>query len=192
MLYVVHQGSDLKPLTSQLIHQEVFEESGHLQDVWERIQRTGKNSGRKCLIVVAVEPYKSTWSTMPSYTIRGALVYDINRSHINVYVKPKWRRKGVATRLLERLRDFENYDRRVISAEPGYPGSEHWFEKNLVYIPDYTFSEAELQKVNGELQRAGKITRPLPWLGDAVAEIMRRRKRAFLQLVLKAQKEGRI
>uniref|UniRef100_A0AB39CDI8 N-acetyltransferase domain-containing protein n=1 Tax=Pseudomonas phage HRDY3 TaxID=3236930 RepID=A0AB39CDI8_9VIRU len=194
MHYQVHQGSDLPKLAQKLLDQKVFEESGELQTVWERVAKTGRNVGRKVLIVTARSLDKNPESpNNPMWRIHGALLYEINRSHMQVYVRPEKRRQGVAAGLLSRLRDFENYDSRVISAEAGYPGSLEFFKKHLVYVPDHSFTQDELLQVNGEMYRAGKLPKvPQPYYVDAVQEIIKRRKRAFLQLVLKAKREGKI
>jgi len=193
MRFVVYQGSDLPRVAERLLSQRVYEESGELQHDWKRIMLTGKTRQRKCLIVTAEHLDKDPESpNNPMWRIYGVLLYEIKRSHMQVYVRPEFRRRGIAGRLLQRLRDFENYDSRVISADEGYPGCVEWFERNLIYVPDYQFTEAEILQVNGELYRAGRLVNPMPYHGDAVREIIKRRKRAFLQKVLKAKKEGRI
>jgi len=193
MRYVVYQGNDLRSLAKQLLHQRIYDDRGdELLGVWERVAETGTNKGRKVLVVVACELEKGS-AYFPHWTFYGALVYEINRSHIQLYVKPENRRQGVGSALISRLRDFENYDRRVISAYEGYPGSEHFFERNLIFVPDCTFGEKELKDTNAELARAGKLKDlPQPYYGDAVRVILQRRKRAFLQKVLKAQQRGEI
>nr|DAF93528.1 MAG TPA: alpha-tubulin N-acetyltransferase 1 [Myoviridae sp. ctshb19] len=193
--YHVYQGTDLQFVVPELIQQQIYDKRGdELLSVWERVAKTGTNNGRKVLVVVAEEkePPLHARDTSLRVTFHGALMYEINRSHMQIYVRPTSRRKGVGSALVSRLRDYENYDRRVISAESGYPGSEQFFERNLIYVPDYSFGEEEIKQVNGELARAGKDTGAAPFYEMAIRTIIRRRKRKFLARVLKAQEAGKI
>lgn len=187
MRYVVYQGADLPRIAGQLLMDKIFVEDGDLQRVWARIERTGTNMGRKCLVVLAQEMIGTDNSDGDTYSICGALLYEINRSQIQVYVKPKFRRKGYGSAMLERLRDYENYDSRVISATPGYRGSNQFFEKNLVFVPYASLDETEAPKVAG-----GKSANSLPLSGESMREIEKRRKREFLGKVLKAKRDGLI
>jgi GNAT superfamily N-acetyltransferase len=121
----------------------------------------------------------------------GCLLYDPVRSRAQFYVKPAQRRKGIAGKLLKRLRGMENFGNRVIEAVQGYPGSMEFFEKHFVYVPDETFDEAEIQTAAKAIRVDENDTRKLCRWG-AMREIQIRRKRAFRLNYMKAKKAGLI
>jgi GNAT superfamily N-acetyltransferase len=173
----------LKDVAGILLRKRMFEESGQLQDSWARIAETGKDRRREVLIIVAWAGPKLSW-------LAGCLLYDIKRSYAQFYVPPSKRRKGVASAMLKRLRELENYGNRVIHGVQGYPGSLDFFEQHFVYVPDDTFGEVEIQRAARELRE--KTGEPLIDRWRSIRLIQTRRKQAFRKQFLAAKKAGKI
>lgn len=174
--------SELQEVAGALFYHQIYEQSGTLQNAWERIAINGHNARRKVVIVVAY----ATQRLKRAEQMVGALLFEVAAGRTQFYVKDQWRRQGVATAMLKHLRTIEDYGRRLIEGMDGYPGAEKFFEKNFVYLQDYTFTHQELVLANKKLVAQNKKHNS-PY---AELEVLKWRKREFLQKWRKAQKDG--
>lgn len=173
----------LKDIAGIMAMERMFEESGQLQDSWERVARTGKDGRREVLIIVAWGGPKLSWPV-------GCILFEPKRCYAQFYVTPTKRRKGVAGAMLKRLRELENFGNRVIQGEQGYPGSLDFFERHFIYVPDNTFGEAEIQLAAQEIrEKTGELFIDR-W--RAIRIIQTRRKQAFRKQFLAAKKAGKL
>lgn len=186
MKIVCHSYSSdhaLKYAAAMLHTEQMFEQSGQLQDSFLRIAETGKDRRADVMILVA-------WAGPNVDRPVGCLLYEPKRSRAQFYVSPTKRRKGIAGLMLKRLREMENYGNRVIEAVQGYPGSMEFFEKNFIYIPETSFSAREVEDASKEIRiKTGEL---LISSWRAFRILQQRRKRAFRSEMLKAKKAGKI
>lgn len=79
--------------------------------------------------------------------IAGYCVYIPQRNGVEFYVTPRYRRQGVATKLVKAVRKITGLS--VLCAQHGFEGSEHFFRHNLIYVENHDSVYRQMSDVAG-------------------------------------------
>lgn len=101
--------------------------------------------------------YKSAWDIFVAYVdgrLAGYCVYIPRHNGVEFYVTPRYRRLGVATKLVQAVRKITGLS--VICAQHGFEGSDKFFERNLIYVENHS----NVYNLMGEMAGAHYIELP--------------------------------
>ena len=187
MIFLLHTSPEsVSHAASFLCHQNLYEKTGNLRYVWPELASVGTYRKQKVMLIVAYENQRDTDAI-------GVLVFYVNKAEAKFYVKPAHRRKGVATKMLRALRTAGGQGDRVITGEVGWEGSQQFFAKNFVYVPDTGFGPDDMKAAAERMCISyveGDYTSVT--FGRLFKEVRRYRKRQFLESYKRAKREGKI
>lgn len=131
---VAHTKDELSALAAICLEAKLYEDDGLLRNHYNVI--ISQKQVRKMCIVL------QRCNGQPS----GAIVCFVTAQHVNTFIKPGFRRKGLGSKLVARLRTELGLERSLLIGTEGYDGWENFFENNFIYVAIHHFSIEEIKQ----------------------------------------------
>ena len=174
---IVHADQDKKSLHSLaggLIIDKVFDSQGSmivtLLDCYDMTSKRRRNG----LTIVAAEVYDEQ-QEREIYV--GAIHFFHHKKEIHIYVKPEYRKRGIAKKLIDELRDVYNLKRTVLFSWGAMDDAGvKFFEQNFVHVYIQVFP-GDIKDLLTKCQEAGFKDDLLRYFNDEPIRALRKKLR---------------
>lgn len=150
---VAKTNAELKHAAEFLMRDHVFDPMGQLFNEYMKIL-LDKRRNRSIIYYASKEELEYN-----HVRLYGAIMYFPLLGIIHIYVKPDYRRQGIAQRLLDNFRRYMNLENKLLSSWGTiYDEGNAFFKKNFIYTYNYDIPKEHVDALGGD---GGKAFRSL-------------------------------